>query len=137
MECLSKHFKLEEFINSPTANKLKIDNTPTDEIINNLLEVAELLEIIRNKYNHPIIITSGYRCKKLNDAVKGSKTSQHVKGQAADIISVNNKDLFMLIEQMIIKGQIKVGQLIDEKNYRWIHISTPHLNNNNQILHIK
>lgn len=134
---MTEHFKLNEFIKSKTADIYKIDNTPTDEIITNLKELAVLLEKIRTKYNHPIIITSGYRCKELNIKIGGVPTSQHVKGQAADIICRDNRELFILIHEMIMNGEIEVGQLIDEKGYRWLHISTPHLKKNNQILHLK
>lgn len=139
---LTKNFTLEEFINSPTAKRLKIDNTPSKAITSNLMELSELLQKVRDIYNKPIIVTSGYRSEKLNKAVGGSKTSQHVKGQAADIRSVSdsvedNKELFNLILGLMIQKEIEVGQLIDEYNYNWIHISTPHLTNNNQILHIK
>lgn len=137
MDNMTEHFTLNEFINSKTAKKLGINNSPSEEIKANLGELATLLEKIRIKWNSPIIITSGYRCEKLNKAVGGSKTSQHLKGQAADIISKNNKELFIMIMQMIADGEIKVGQLIDEYNYKWIHISTPHLRTDNQILHIK
>ncbi len=139
---LTEHFTLEELTRSATADRYNIDNTPTEDIEKNLVEVALLLEKIRQRYNKPIIVTSGYRCKKLNEIVKGSKTSQHVKGQAADIRTISdtredNKELFMTIMGMIIQKDIEVGQLIDEYNYNWIHVSTPHLKNNNQILHIK
>ena len=133
---MTEHFKLNEFIKSPTADKHKIDNTPSKEILVNLQELAELLEKIRSKWKSPLIITSGYRCKELNKLVGGSPNSQHVKGQAADIISKNNKDLFILIMQMVYKGEIKIGQLIDEHNYKWLHISTPHLKVDNQIMHL-
>lgn len=139
---LTEHFTLEELIKSSTADRLGIDNTPTKSIINNLTELAELLEKIRIEYNKPIIITSGYRCEKLNKAVGGSKTSQHRLGQAADIRSVSdtkkdNQELFNIILGMIFQDKIEVGQVIDEYDYNWIHVSTPHLKNNNQILHIK
>lgn len=133
---ITEHFKLEEFIKSSTADKHNIDNTPSKEIIDNIVELAELLEKIRKRWNSPIIITSGYRCKKLNKLVGGSPTSQHLKGQAADIICKDNKELFILIMQMVYNGEITIGQLIDERNYKWLHISTPHLNFDNQILHL-
>lgn len=138
---LTEHFTLEELTNSPTAKRLNIDNTPSKAITSNLMELSTLLEKIRNIYNKPIVVTSGYRCEKLNKAVGGVKTSQHVKGQAADIRSVSdstedNKELFNVIVGMLLHKDIKVGQVIDEYNYNWIHVSTPHLNNNNQILHI-
>ena len=139
---LTEHFTYEELTRSATADRYNIDNTPTEDIEKNLVELAHVLEKIRQRYNKPIIVTSGYRCKKLNDIVKGSKTSQHVKGQAADIRTISdtkedNKELFMTIMGMIIQKDIEVGQLIDEYNYNWIHVSTNHLKNNNQILHIK
>ena len=139
---LTEHFTLEELTRSTTAKRLNIDNTPSEQIEQELMETAQLLEKIRTVYKKPIIVTSGYRCKKLNDAVGGSKTSQHMKGQAADIRSVSdtpqdNKDLFMTIMGMMIQKQIDVGQLIDEYNYNWIHISTPKLKVNNQIKHLK
>ena len=139
---LTEHFTLEELIKSSTADRLKIDNTPTKSIISNLTEVAQLLEKIRTTYGKPIIVTSGYRSEALNKAVGGSKTSQHRLGQAADIRSVSdtkkdNQELFNVILGMIIQKDIEVGQLIDEYDYNWIHVSTPRLKNNNQILHIK
>ena len=138
---LTEHFTLEELTNSPTANRLHIDNFPSDTIISSLMELLELLEKIRNIYSKPIVVTSGYRCEKLNKAVGGVKTSQHMKGEAADIRSLSNtrkdnKELFDLIVKMVKSNDIYVGQVIDEYNYNWIHISTPHLTNNNQILHI-
>ena len=139
---LTEHFTLEELVNSPTAKRLKIDNTPTKAITSNLLELSTLLEKIRLVYNKPIIVTSGYRCEKLNKAVGGVKTSQHRLGQAADIRSVSdsvedNKELFNVIVGMVLQKDIEVGQVIDEYNYNWVHVSTPHLKINNQILHIK
>lgn len=139
---LTEHFTLEELVNSPTAKRLNIDNSPSKAITSNLMELSTLLEKIRTIYNKPIIVTSGYRCERLNKAVGGVKTSQHVKGQAADIRSVSdstedNKELFNVIVGMVLQKDLEVGQVIDEYNYNWIHVSTPHLNNNNQILHIK
>ena len=138
---LTEHFTLEELTNSPTANGLHIDNFPSDTIISSLMELSELLEKVRTIYSKPIVVTSGYRCEKLNKAVGGVKTSQHMKGEAADIRSLSNtrkdnKELFDLIVKMVKSNDIYVGQVIDEYNYNWIHISTPHLTNNNQILHI-
>lgn len=134
---MTEHFKLNEFIKSDVAAKNGIDNTPSKEVIDNISELAVLLEKIRRKWNNPLIITSGYRCEKLNKLIGGAKNSQHLKGQAADIISKDNKELFKLIMQMVYNGEITIGQLIDEKNYRWLHISTPHLKTDNQILHLK
>lgn len=134
---LTNNFTLEELIKSDTATIHKVNNYPNDNIIRNLKSLCDnVLQPIRDKYGKPIIVTSGYRCEKLNTLVGGVKTSQHVKGEAVDITCTDNRKLFNLIVDMVKRGTIRVGQLIDEHNYRWIHVSLPTLKNNNQILHI-
>lgn len=136
------HFTLNELTKSATAKRLKIDNTPTEKVLKNLVELIDkVLEPLREAYGKPIIVTSGYRCPKLNKAVGGSATSQHVLGQAADIRSVSddpkeNKVIFDTAKRLIGEGKITVGQLIDEYSYNWVHISTPG-GHTNQILHIR
>ena len=103
---------------------------------------TKILQPIRNVYGKPIVISSGYRCTKLNKAVGGVSTSQHCKGEAADIRTISdsiadNKGLFDLIKKMINNKQIEVGQLIDEHNYNWIHISLPNNKHKNEVLHVK
>lgn len=139
---LSKNFSLEELVASNTARKCNIDNTPTPLVIDNLEKLAkEVLQPIRDKYAHAITVTSGYRCPKLNAAVGGVKTSQHVQGQAADIkcTATSKAYLFNLIKSMITKGEIKVGQLIWEYGTKaepkWIHVSLPYTKTN-QILYL-
>lgn len=136
---ITKNFSLTELTRSETASKLKIDNTPTPDAKAYLIELAMfILQPLRDAYGKPIKISSGYRCMKLNDAVKGTKTSQHLVGQAADInIGVEgNRELFNLAKKMISEGKISVGQLIDEKKYSWIHISLPTAKHFNEILHL-
>ena len=144
MEKFSKNFNYEELVSSATAKRLKIDNTPNEEQKEKLRRLAvEILQPIRDKYGKPIIVTSGFRCTKLNSAIGGAKTSQHCKGEAADIRSVSdtrkdNIELFNLILQMLKDKEIKVGQLIDEYGYNWVHVSLPRSGKvNNQILHIR
>lgn len=121
---LTKNFEYEEFVNSRVADKLGIRNVPNSgKKNNNIAALARLLQTIRDKYGKPIHISSGYRCEELNDAVKGVKTSDHLNGNAADIYSENTKELFLLIKSMIENKEISVCQLINEYNYRWIHIS--------------
>lgn len=137
---LSKNFTYEEMIHSATAIRLKIDNTPNAKELANLRKLCqEILQPIRDRRGSVITVTSGFRCEKLNAAVGGVKTSQHRFGEAADITLGNptlNKKLFNMIVDMINKKEIKVGQLIDEHNYRWLHISLPYSKVNN-IIHIK
>ena len=142
MEKLSQNFTYEELISSSTASRLKLDNTPTQQQKQKLKQlVSEILQPIRNKWGKPIVITSGFRSTKVNTAVGGVSTSQHCKGEAADLKVggiTENKKLFELIVQMIKNNEIKVGQLINEYNYSWIHVSLPRTNKpNNQIFAIK
>lgn len=138
---LSKNFTLEELIYSNTANSRNIDNSPSEEIIDNLESLAKnVLQPIRDKYGKAINITSGYRCKELNKAVGGVSNSQHCTGNAADIDvgdKEDNKKLFQLIENMVKNKEIIVDQLLDEARYTWIHVSYRNDGNNrNQILHL-
>ena len=133
------NFTISELVKSPTAERLKIDNNPSGVIIMRLTElIRTILQPIRDAYKKPIYVSSGYRCTKLNKAVGGVPTSQHVRGEAADIyVKGDNKELFILAKKLIDEGKITVGQLIDEYNYKWIHISLPTSKHKNQILHIK
>ena len=138
MESLSRNFTLEELISSNTAQAKGIDNIPGAIEKQNLKLLAQtVLQPIRDKYGKPISVTSGYRCPKLNAAVGGSKTSQHLKGQAADIkcTATTKAELFNLIKGMINKGELTVGQLIWEygtkKEPNWIHVSLPYTKKNN------
>lgn len=141
---LSKNFYLREFVKSPTAARYNIPNNPSPEFILNLQKLCqEVLQPIRDEYKKPIIVNSGYRCPLLNKIVKGAPGSQHLVGAAADIQTVtdtkaDNKKLFDIILKMIHDGNITVRQLIDEKDYSWIHISINdkyHSYKKNEILH--
>ena len=137
---LSKHFTLSELTYSNAADSYNIENTPGRIELENLKKLCnEILQPIRDKFGKSIYVNSGYRNPKVNRLVGGSSSSQHIKGEAADITvgsKDGNKKLFDMIVQMIDKGEIKVGQLIDEYDYKWIHISIPY-KKVNQILHLK
>lgn len=128
---LTKNFTLEEMIASSTATAKHIDNTPSKDVIENLsILCRDIMQPIREAWGDSIIISSGYRCPKLNTAVGGSKTSQHMTGAACDFSAKDkskNGDLFRLIDCMIKQGKISCRQLIweygNKKNPRWIHIS--------------
>ncbi len=133
-----KYFTLNELIKSDAARRSKINNTPNKQEENNLIALVEnILDPLREAYGKPIIVTSGFRCERLNKLVNGSKTSQHRTGQAADIRTVEdtveeNKKLFDLAQEL----NLPFDQLIDEYNFDWVHVSySPR--NRKQILHIK
>ena len=137
---LSKNFTLSELTYSSTANANKVNNTPDRWELDNLKKLCnEVLQPIRDKWDDSIFINSGFRNPIVNRLVKGSTSSQHLKGEAADITvgsKSGNKKLFDMIVQLIENEEITVGQLIDEKDYSWIHISLPY-SKTNQILHLK
>ena len=120
-----KYFTIRELIKSTTAIKRNIDNSPSKEIERSLTALVEkVLDPLREAYGKPIIVTSGYRCPKLNAIVGSTPSSQHVKGEAADIKSVadtpeENKKLF----DLIVKLKLPFDQLINEHNYDWVHVS--------------
>lgn len=136
---ITKNFSMEELVASNTARMKGIDNTPDKEVEARLVQLAQqVLQPLRDSYGKPIKISSGYRCQALNKAIGGVSTSQHLKGEAVDINNgqIENKKLFLLASKMIKEGVIEVGQLIDEKGYKWLHISLPDNKHRNQILHL-
>ena len=83
---LSDHFSLAEFTKSQTAERKGIDNTPSEEHIEKMKVLCEsVLESIRYHFEKPIMINSGYRSVALCEAIGSKSTSQHAKGEAADI----------------------------------------------------
>lgn len=128
---LSEHFTLEELTASKTAARKGIDNTPTKQARANLASLCkQVLEPLRIAWGGAIVVTSGYRCKELNDATGGAATSQHMKGEAADIhpLDGRNAEFLALCRDLMGKGAIKFDQLINEYPDAkgvpsWIHVS--------------
>jgi zinc D-Ala-D-Ala carboxypeptidase len=138
---MTKHFTLNEFIESQTARRRGIDEQfrPPAHIRKNLQALAEnILEPLR-AHTGPIRISSGYRCKRLNAAVGGSISSQHMQGQAADIISADSNISNATLFNLIISLNLPFDQLIWEYgtkiNPAWVHVSFGP-RNRKQILYI-
>lgn len=129
------HFNVEELCKSDTATLKKIDNTPNEEQVQCLLRLMQdVLEPARESLGKPIVVTSGFRCQKLNTLVGGVKTSQHTKGQAADLVCNKYEDKRRLFN--ILMG-MDVDQLLFERNSKgtqWIHVSyvSPEKNRNDK-----
>lgn len=118
---LSPHFSLDELTLSETAVRLHLDNTPSDRALVNLRRTASVLEKIRARLgNKPISVSSGYRSKQVNTAVRGSSNSFHVLGLACDFIcpSAGNP---LQICKIIAASDIPFDQLIHEYG-RWVHV---------------
>lgn len=124
---LGKHFTLQEMTKSQTAARKKISNVPGTEEISNLKALVDnVLDKVRAHFKSPVVVNSGYRSPRLNRAIGGSKTSQHCKGQAADIEvpGVSNLEV-----AEFIRDNLDFDQLILE-NYDpvdpssgWVHVS--------------
>ena len=121
MTPLSPHFSLEEMTFSTTASRLGLDNTAPPDVLFNLKRVANGLERVRQLINNNgIRISSGFRCKELNAAVKGQPQSQHTTGRAVDFTSTYGTPA--QIVRLIRDSSIEFDQLICEFD-SWVHIS--------------
>lgn len=130
-----KHFTLDELIRSDTADRLCIDNTPTSEAISNLDRlVTRVLDKIRDGWGRPIIVTSGYRCKELNAAVGGTHYSQHLKGQAADIVSDDFEAFRRFVRRWCKDNEFDQCIFEHSGGREWIHISYVEGRNRRQML---
>lgn len=118
---LTKHFIIDEFTLSQTAVRRGIDNRPSTDELANLKQLALFLEIVREIVKKPIIITSGYRSPELNRWVGGSRTSAHLQGLAADIVTPSFGTPTELAE-LIAALDIEFDQVILEFG-RWVHVS--------------
>lgn len=123
---MPKFFKISEFLYSPTAYKHKIDNTPPEDIRNNLEVLMEFLDDVRLKWGSAIVVSSGFRCEELNNILGGSKNSGHKYGWAADLLPANNKKLeFFEFFKEYLKDK-EFDELLLERNSKgkvWIHFS--------------
>ena len=135
MEMLSEHLSIAEFTESATATAKGIENTMPNELAQYVVSWAEnVFEPVRALLGVPLKVTSGYRCPDLNKAVGGVPTSQHVVGQAGDLIpeGVGILDAF----QKILVSDLIYDQLIYEHagNAYWLHISYLEGKNRNEVL---
>lgn len=130
-----KYFTIAELSHSDTATRHRIDNSPDLRAIEALKALTDsVLDPLRKVFGKPICVNSGYRCPVLNRIVGGAATSQHTKGEAADISGGSkaaNRQLFKLA----IELHLPFDQLIDEHGYRWLHVSHRAEANRRQIIH--
>jgi zinc D-Ala-D-Ala carboxypeptidase len=125
---LSPNFTLEELTVSDYAARHGLDNTPENDHLMNLKRLAAFLEALRAFLGKPISINSAYRSPEVNAAVKGSRTSQHCQGTAADIRVAG-----MVPDQVVKKilaSSLPFDQVIREfsdpvKGGGWTHVSIP------------
>lgn len=129
-----KYFSFQEMERSDTAVRYAIDNTIPESLKNNVAGLVDnVLDPLREAWGRPLAVSSGYRCPALNRVVGGSATSHHMKGMAADITTGNKVDNRRLF-QLIINLKLPFTQLIDEKDFSWVHISYDPINVKRQVL---
>jgi len=125
---LSKNFSLVEMTKSQTALRRGIDNTPTPDKIEPLTMLCEkVLQPVRDHFDRPVTITSGYRSPELCMAIGSKPTSQHTKGQAADfeVPGVSNMEVAQWIAENCEFDQL-ILECYTGGNTGWIHCSYVH-----------
>lgn len=115
---LTEHFTLEEMVASSTAVEKGIDNTPSAAIVDALRATCEQQEKVRAILGVPMVTRSGYRCPALNEAVGGSKTSDHQNGKAHDFVAPEFGTPLEIC-RAIVKSGHQFDQLIEEGT--WVH----------------
>ncbi len=125
---LSKNFSLQEMTKSQTALRKGIDNTPTPDKIEPLTLLCErVLQPVRDHFDRPVTITSGYRSPDLCVAIGSKVTSQHTKGQAADfeVSGVSNMEVAQWVADNCEFDQL-ILECYTGGNTGWIHCSYVH-----------
>lgn len=133
---ITKNFTLEELSHSNTAVARGIENIPNEEQTKYLTMLAtRLLQPLRDLYNEPFIINSGFRSQETNKAVGGVPNSQHTKGQAADVsVEDPRKLLTALLGSRLDFDQAILYQ--DGRN-NFLHLSYKSGSNRKQVLYSK
>ena len=127
MEKISKHISYKEGVYSRTAQRLGIDNNPSQYELTNMQVIAEnIFEPLREWVNGPIAINSFYRSADLNKAIGGSSKSQHCQGRAMDIDDTfghkTNAEMYSWIKDNLDFDQM-IWKFGDDDNPNWVHIS--------------
>jgi hypothetical protein len=140
---LSQYVSLLEVTKSDTATKRGIDNSPTPEHLENLKVICtEVFDKVREHFDVPIYISSGYRSAGLNKAIGGSKTSDHNLGRALDLDQdfrgngITNRDVFNYIRQNLDFDQL-IWEFGSNENPDWVHVGYRKGANRKQVLRAK
>ena len=127
MDNISKHISYHEGTYSQTGVRRNLDNTPNENQLKCMKEVSEnLFEPLREWVGGPIKVNSFFRGKPVNTAIGGSRTSQHMKGQAIDIDDTfgykTNAEMYRYIKDNLDFDQM-IWEFGDDENPNWVHIS--------------
>jgi hypothetical protein len=140
MTKISEHITYEEATQSNTAIRKGIDNTPNEDQLKCMREVAEkCFEPMREFWGKPLTVNSFFRSSKLNYAIGGQPTSQHMLGEAIDIGTGSlsgNKKLIEWAKENLIFDQL-IWEFGTNEGPAWVHVSfTSRKQNRNQYLEI-
>lgn len=136
---ISKYVTYKEVTQSNIATTLNIHNFPNDDQLKNLrLVCMKVFDPVREHFRKPIAITSGFRSQELNTRIGGSKTSQHMTGQALDIDGdrlggVSNGEIFNYIKDNLEFDQL-IWEFGNDESPDWVHVSYSDIKNKKQIL---
>ena len=137
---LSEHFSLGEFTKSNSHPE--VYNIPSHEAIANLKRICTWLEVLRERYNAPIIINSGYRSPQLNRKISGAPNSNHLTGCAVDI-RISGMEQAICYAAILINFSKESNQdfdelLIEKNRYGaiWLHFAVRPSGNRRKILFI-
>ena len=133
MGTISRNFDYKEFEKSDTAARMRITNVISTSLVRDNIKalVDNILQPLRDAWGGPLFIGSGYRCMKLNEAVGGVPTSQHVLGQAADVRCSDPLKLAKLVKKL----DLEFDQMILYPTF--LHLSYQDGRNRGQILYNK
>ncbi len=111
---VTKNFKL---------NELEFHDKIPPELIANAIELLQNLQVIRDHFQKPIIIISGYRSPARNEVVGGAKKSQHMEAKAADIkiAGIPTEEVYNRIDKLMNQGKIKTGGLGFYPSQNFVH----------------
>jgi len=127
------NFSLMELLVTEHRNFDEEQYNPPAAVIENLRALCiNILQPLRDALGTPLKVNSGYRCPSLNKAIGGATNSQHMTGQAADVIDLThgNESLFKKIKEL----NLPFDQMIDEFQFRWVHVSYDPSRNRKDIL---
>lgn len=127
------NFSLYELLTTEHRDFDEEQYNPPDEIVENLRALClNVLQPLRDALGTPLKVNSGYRCPSLNKAINGAANSQHMSGQAADIIDLTHGNAFLF--KRIKELNLPFDQMIDEFAFRWVHVSYDPKRNRRDIL---
>lgn len=127
------NFSLHEMLTTEHRQFDAEQYNPPATVVENLRALCiHILQPLRDALGTPLKINSGYRCPSLNKAIKGAVNSQHMTGQAADIIDLTHGNAFLF--KKIKDLNLPFDQMIDEFGFRWVHVSYDPTRNRKAIL---